>query len=218
MGVTIHYTATLKSPDLLSELCDEIAELSKEAGWKSTHIGPERVKLPNSTEMGVEGTLLNIHEKMEPVNLIFDDTGQMVNFAFLPGFNIWGAEQELQDLQITEIGNDGQVKKVTPYQDIDFQTMSRWASTKTQFAGPGAHICLCKLLNYLDNKYFASIEVRDEGEYWESGELEKLVENMNFINAVLDDLDLYLRMRPSEALNNDDELLDELRSFWIRFK
>jgi hypothetical protein len=41
-------------------------------------------------------------------------------------------------------------------------------STKTQFAGPDAHIALIKLLRYLKGKYFAAFELNDEGMYWET--------------------------------------------------
>ena len=48
MGVTIHYSASLKSPGQLPELCEEIAELSQEAGWTSTTIGPDPIKTNES--------------------------------------------------------------------------------------------------------------------------------------------------------------------------
>jgi hypothetical protein len=41
-------------------------------------------------------------------------------------------------------------------------------STKTQFAGPDAHIAVIKLLRYLKEKYFAVFELSDEGMYWET--------------------------------------------------
>ena len=41
-------------------------------------------------------------------------------------------------------------------------------STKTQYAGPDAHIAVIKLLRYLKEKYFSSFELSDEGMYWET--------------------------------------------------
>lgn len=83
MGVTIHYTATLKSPHHLRRLLDEIADLIEEAGWEATPIGPDPIDIPGSDVKQAEGFLLNIHPEMEPVNLIFDDTGRMVSFFHL---------------------------------------------------------------------------------------------------------------------------------------
>jgi hypothetical protein len=41
-------------------------------------------------------------------------------------------------------------------------------STKTQYAGPDAHIAIIKLLRYLKEKYFSVFELNDEGMYWET--------------------------------------------------
>ncbi|HKO80734.1 MAG TPA: hypothetical protein VJU78_10070 [Chitinophagaceae bacterium] len=41
-------------------------------------------------------------------------------------------------------------------------------STKTQFAGPDAHMAIIKLLRYLKEKYFLIFELSDEGMYWET--------------------------------------------------
>jgi hypothetical protein len=41
-------------------------------------------------------------------------------------------------------------------------------STKTQFAGPGAHIAVIKLLRWLKEKYFSAFELSAEGMYWET--------------------------------------------------
>jgi hypothetical protein len=46
--------------------------------------------------------------------------------------------------------------------------------TKTQFAGEEMHMAIVKLLHYLDDRYFETFEVYDEGEYWESGDPERL--------------------------------------------
>jgi len=40
--------------------------------------------------------------------------------------------------------------------------------TKTQYAGPDAHITIIKLIRYIEKKYFSSFELCDEGMYWET--------------------------------------------------
>ena len=41
-------------------------------------------------------------------------------------------------------------------------------STKTQFAGPDAHMALIRLLRYLQEKYFSAFDLIDECMYWET--------------------------------------------------
>ena len=67
-----------------------------------------------------------------------------------------------------------------------------FSSTKTQYAPPDAHISIIKLLRFLKSRYIPDLKVFDEGEYWDTGDKEKLIERMNFlrdkINMVADAL------------------------------
>jgi len=47
-------------------------------------------------------------------------------------------------------------------------------AVKTQFAGEQDHIFLVGLLRYIQRKYMSSLEVTDEGGYWESNDREEL--------------------------------------------
>jgi len=49
-------------------------------------------------------------------------------------------------------------------------------STKTQYAGPDAHIAIIRLLRYLKEKYFSAFELNDEGMYWETMDEKVLME------------------------------------------
>lgn len=59
--------------------------------------------------------------------------------------------------------------------------------TKTQFAGPDAHIAVIKLLRYISKKYFAEIKVMDEGKFWETNDERILFEEFARYNKVLND-------------------------------
>jgi len=50
--------------------------------------------------------------------------------------------------------------------------------TKTQFAGVQTHLKVLELLKAL-RPYFRDLRVEDEGEYWETGNLQGLTEHMN---------------------------------------
>jgi hypothetical protein len=59
-------------------------------------------------------------------------------------------------------------------------------STKTQFAGPDAHIAVIKLLRYMKEKYFSRFDLTDEGEYWETGDEKVLLARFAKYNFLLD--------------------------------
>lgn len=50
--------------------------------------------------------------------------------------------------------------------------------TKTQFAGPQVHLKILELLKAL-RPFFHDLRVEDEGEYWETGNLQGLIEHLN---------------------------------------
>ena len=58
--------------------------------------------------------------------------------------------------------------------------------TKTQFAGSQVHIDVVKLLHELA-PHFESLQVEDEGEYWETGDPAVVTEHINACNRALTD-------------------------------
>jgi hypothetical protein len=58
-------------------------------------------------------------------------------------------------------------KDIYEENDLDRELLYT-TSTKTQYAGPDAHIAVIKLLRYLKVKYFSAFELNDEGMYWET--------------------------------------------------
>jgi hypothetical protein len=55
-------------------------------------------------------------------------------------------------------------------------------SVKTQFSSPDIHIVLIKLLKYIKTKYISNLEVTDEGEYWETSDMERLKYLFDFLD------------------------------------
>jgi hypothetical protein len=49
---------------------------------------------------------------------------------------------------------------------------------KTQFAPVNVHICLIELLKRIE-PFFETFEIKDEGEYWESGDVDLLQRNID---------------------------------------
>ena len=170
MGITLNYTAELKSPKLLPELLKEVKALAKEAGWKVKRIKPEAFKVPDMPPLHVEGVLLNIHPECEPVNLVFDSKGKMASYQWLELCRSFEADARIFEMakqtEVMLIGPGGQMQKKNLWSMVEMDVGVRYAGTKTQFAGPAVHIAICKLLRYLAKKYFKSIDVSDESDYW----------------------------------------------------
>lgn len=55
-------------------------------------------------------------------------------------------------------------------------------SVKTQFSSPDIHVVLIKLLKYIKTKYISNLEVTDEGEYWETSDMERLKYLFDFLD------------------------------------
>ena len=80
-----------------------------------------------------------------------------------------------------------------------------WAFTKTQFAGVDTHVALCHLFHYLEKKWFDIFEVRDEAEYYETGNRREVERQMSFINKGIDALAEGLsgaHLNPGETLED----------------
>lgn len=60
------------------------------------------------------------------------------------------------------------------------------ASTKTQYARPDAHIATIKLLRYISDKYMKDFQLTDEGNYWEPGNKNILIDQFKKYNFYLD--------------------------------
>jgi len=60
--------------------------------------------------------------------------------------------------------------------------------TKTQFAPLDVHISICELLQLIRDKYFPSLRVVDEGEYWETRDPAHLAQNFDASNTLIDQL------------------------------
>jgi hypothetical protein len=59
-------------------------------------------------------------------------------------------------------------------------------STKTQYAGPDAHVAIIKLLKYLSAKYLKNFILSDEGYYWETGDEKILLKQFEKYNSAME--------------------------------
>ena len=68
--------------------------------------------------------------------------------------------------------------------------------TKTQFAGAPVHLRVLEFLTAI-KPFFSKFRVEDEGEYWETGDVQVLMEHMNRVQHVID---AELRKNPSARM------------------
>jgi hypothetical protein len=63
---------------------------------------------------------------------------------------------------------------------------AKFVFVKTQFAPIDVHISLIKLLKYLKKIYISNLEVKDEGDYWDTMDEIILKEKMDFLGSRID--------------------------------
>lgn len=169
MGVSIHYRGKMADISKIEVLCDELALVAKKMSWTCTRLDEDWSKPADAsievTEKGsqitghlaLKGIVFSIHPKCESLRFFFDAAGNLCD-----------------PVSMTLI-SEGVLKP----EDV-------WIAVKTQFAGPETHVWIVSLLKYVQEHYLPGLEVRDEGNFWETGKHEMLKEKMNLINDNID--------------------------------
>lgn len=106
-----------------------------------------------------EGIVLRPTEKCESISFLFDREGHLRNIADL----------------------------VTEQFEAD-PRLSYYICVKTQFAKIETHLWIVGLFRYLKKKYISNLEVTDEGEYWETGNIETLRAKREFLDRKINQL------------------------------
>jgi hypothetical protein len=165
MGVSIHYRGKMADISTINVLCDELALVADKMDWTCTRLDDDWSKPADATieitekgsqitgHLALKGIAFSIHPKCESLQFFFDAGGNLCD-----------------PVSMTLI-SEGALKP----EDV-------WIAVKTQFAGPETHIWIVGLLKYIQEHYLPGLEVRDEGEFWETGNHEMLKEKMNLIN------------------------------------
>ncbi|MGG9964267.1 hypothetical protein [Ferruginibacter sp. SUN106] len=166
MGLSIHYSGTIKDYALIDELVIEVEDICKTFNWQynvftKKNSGNDTRHIQNPAFISykmedVKGISFS-PENCEPVALTFFPSGKLCSFEKLLYNN-----PETNDLMVEVV------------------------STKTQYAGVDAHMALLNLLQYLKDKYFADFKLSDEGNYWETKDKKILEENFSRYNFLMD--------------------------------
>ena len=169
MGVTIHYSGQLADVGKVNIMCDELVQIAEKMDWSYNRLDedwskPADVRLEHDERgarivghLALKGISFKSHPKCETVSFFFDSSGKLC------------------DPMGVVLISEGSLKPE-----------DAWIAVKTQFAGPEIHLWIVGLLKYLKEHYIPDLEVRDEGEFWETGDFELLKEKMDFLNEKMD--------------------------------
>lgn len=184
MGLTIYYSGSIASEELLEPLIEEVTDICKSLEWKWTIL----------TGLNDDDHLRGIcfsPEKSEPVFLTFIPGGRLCSPTNLLCKDVYDDIQLAKELMFTSF-------------------------TKTQYAGPQAHVAIIKLLKYISGKYLTNFIVHDEGKYWETGdekilyaEFEKYKLLINIVGDTLDSLQSSTGDTPSSLIEKIEQILKE---------
>lgn len=190
MGISIHYSGRITGKRRLPQLIEEVQEIAAVHSWKSQiyerefPIDSEAVTSSDSLTIAgtYDGNLYGIDftpEGSEPVSVCFLSNGRMSSIMQLA---FWGKFREKEHYTVVteEWDADGKTSSSTEKRMLDqtkYNQMLCGCSTKTQFAGPDTHELIIGVLRYISNNFLSDFELRDEGEFWETGDSDLLQKN-----------------------------------------
>jgi hypothetical protein len=159
MGLSFQYYGSLKKGASVTELIEEVRDIAEILNWKYDILDTDFPQ-EELIEGRVDGNLYGIFfspEKCEPVFLTFLSNRRLCSPVNLDEFD----------------------KPVALVPENAY-----WIFTKTQYAGPEAHMAVIRLLKHISQKYLEEITVKDEGQYWETGD-EQLLQDIFQRNTAL---------------------------------
>ncbi|TXF87795.1 hypothetical protein FUA23_17195 [Neolewinella aurantiaca] len=194
MGLTLHHSGRLTSPEHVPELIHEVADICESAGWnyqivdRVLHGVPEdylRLIDEQATEFRAQGISFQVHEKAESTMLCFGPDGRTLSpmALFRPDLTDWSDDM-----------------------------LAHYSFTKTQLAGAEGHIVLCRILKYLFGKYFSEVEVNDEGEYYHTGDRELLEKQFAAYDEALSKITTVLSNANLEKATTIPELIAMIKA------
>lgn len=209
MGISIHYSGRIANKQQLSLLIDEVKEIAKAEGWEyeifERNFPLESFDTVRDDEIyGIDFT----PKGSESVSLCFLSTGEMSCIMLLA---LWG-KHETESTFKTEtetFGNDGSYDYDTEMITMDkafYEKMLRTVSVKTQFAGPQTHAKIIHILRHISNKYITDFTLKDETEFWETGNEEELIKCFNKQNFLLNSMAMSLK-----NANENGNLMHEIK-------
>ena len=162
MGVTIHYRGKLSQQHSIDEVIDHFRNLcfkQELENWQvDDEITTENYLAKEDIGTQIKGIKINVHPDCETLVFTFDTKTKRL-------CDIW--EQVKTGKKFACGKKEGRL------------------FCKTQFAGAYAHIVVCRLLRELKDRFIPRLYVSDEGEYWQTEDIEKLEEHIGSLGEMI---------------------------------
>ena len=186
MGLSFHYNGRIAKAESLPELIDEVQEIAAINNWKYYVYQRE---FPQNT-LGKSDFNQNIYgisfspPGCEPVFICFLSNGRMSSPVHLKFF--------------------GKAKE-TPEKEYLYML-----SVKTQYSTVEAHQFIIQLFRYLNTKYFADFNLSDEGDYWETNDIELLRANFKRNADLLNSFSSAIEIIPKHSSESMEDYFKRL--------
>lgn len=171
MGITIHYSGKLDDPRVLPDLLTAARHFCFQRKWKYIDVDD---RILGTVERWIPSDDEQVHTKESPI----DDTPRGI---------IAQPHLESESVFLT-FNQQGELCFYMPEPEPGHYWENKLLFTKTQFAPLDVHISICELLQLVRDRYFPSLRVVDEGEYWETRDPARLAQNFGKLNALMDQL------------------------------
>jgi hypothetical protein len=169
MGITIHYSGKMDDPRLLPDLLTAARHFCFQRKWKYIDVDDRILGT-------VERWIPSDDEHVRTQESRIDDTLRGIIIQPHP---------KSESVFLT-FNQGGELCFYMPESEPGHYWENKLLFTKTQFAPLDIHISICELLQLVRDKYFPSLCVVDEGEYWETRDPAHLAQNFGKLNAIMD--------------------------------
>jgi hypothetical protein len=168
MGITIFYRGSIEDLSLTESIQQEVIRFCQSMNWKY-HICNKDMSKPFNAKLihTDKGAEIEGHIPLRGISVESDPDNETLSLLFNP-------EGKLSSFMHEILIHKGSITR-----DQD------WLFVKTQFGTVDAHIAIVKLLQYLKQSYIPNLEVKDEGEYWETADKERLIARRGFIFGMM---------------------------------
>ncbi len=193
MGISIHFRGSINNLADIDQFQVELVKICEVMNWEY-HLVNEDQTQPFSAKLVHSdlGAKIEGHIPLRGIIIDMDPQNESLRLLFTP-------EGKLSDFMLEILKHDGTLDK-----NFD------WLSVKTQFGAVSSHVALVKLLRYLQQTYLPDLEVKDEGEYWESGDVEKLMGHRGFLTGKIMQLERALANVQFDHEPTTEEVLQKL--------
>lgn len=176
MGITIHYHGQLEDPGVLPDLLMAARHFCFQRHWKYHDVDD---RILGTLERWIPAAGEVVRTESTPV----DDT--------LRGILI--SPHKMCETVVLTFNQHGMLCFYLPEPQPGRYWEEKYLSTKTQFAPLDIHISICELLHLVQDRFFPSLEVTDEGDYFQTNDPLRLAQNIATLGAAMDNLEAAMK-------------------------